>query len=127
MEEVIPQPFKVIVDYAVTPDALENTYKSLKPDDGQLIGVFGSCGGGRDKWRRPILGEIAAKYCDKIIVTTEDPYDEDPLEIIDQIAQKIEDRAEKVLDRREAIKKALGYARPGDVVVVTGKGCEQSI
>ena len=124
MEEVIFQPFKVFVDYAFTPNALEQVYKTLKPKMGRIIAVLGSCGGGRDKWKRPILGEIAARQAEKVIVTNEDPYDENPMEIINQVAKGAGDKAVKVLDRREAIRQALKSARPGDVIVITGKGCE---
>jgi UDP-N-acetylmuramoyl-L-alanyl-D-glutamate--2,6-diaminopimelate ligase len=140
MEQVISEPFKVFVDYAFTPKALENVYKTLTSqlttNNSQLICVLGACGGGRDKWKRPVLGEIAARYCNKIIVTNEDPYDEDPLEIIEQVvkgAEKIsvnqrldqhKSAVYKILDRREAIIKALKSAQAGDVVVITGKGCE---
>jgi UDP-N-acetylmuramoyl-L-alanyl-D-glutamate--2,6-diaminopimelate ligase len=124
MEEVISQPFKVFVDYAFTPNALEQVYKTLKPKQGKMIAVLGACGGGRDKWKRPILGEIAGKYCQEIIVTNEDPYDEDPMEIIEQVAKGAGLKARKISDRREAIKEALKLAQPGDVAVITGKGCE---
>ena len=138
MEEVISKPFKVIIDYAVTPDALENLYQTIKKifSPQRIIAVFGSCGGGRDKWRRPALGEIAAKYCDKIIITDEDPYDEDPYQILSMIKSGIfkSPRAAggwrsnsnfyEILDRRKAIKKSLELARPGDIVLITGKGCE---
>ncbi|MFH1462715.1 MAG: UDP-N-acetylmuramoyl-L-alanyl-D-glutamate--2,6-diaminopimelate ligase [bacterium] len=127
MEEVISVPFKVFVDYAFTPNALEQVYKTLKPSQGKMIAVLGSCGGGRDKWKRPVLGKIAAKYCDRIIITNEDPYDEDPLEIIDQVASGIknyESGIMKILDRRGAIRESLRLARPGDTVIITGKGCE---
>jgi UDP-N-acetylmuramoyl-L-alanyl-D-glutamate--2,6-diaminopimelate ligase len=136
MEEVISQPFKVFVDYAFTPAALEKVYQTLKPPKGNLrlptgqaknkkmICVLGACGGGRDKWKRPILGQIAAKYCDEVIVTNEDPYDEDPMEIIEQVAKGADDKAKKILDRREAIREALKLAKGEDVVVITGKGCE---
>ena len=124
MEEVVFQPFKVFVDYAFTPDALEKVYQTLKPKNAKMLCVLGSCGGGRDKWKRPVLGKIAAQYCDKIILTNEDPYDEDPMEIIKQVAEGAEGKAEKILDRREAIKKALKFTQTGDVVVITGKGCE---
>ncbi|MFA5355715.1 MAG: cyanophycin synthetase, partial [Candidatus Paceibacterota bacterium] len=126
MEEVISKPFKIIVDYAVTPDALEQLYQTVKEihSPSRIIAVFGSCGGGRDKWKRPLFGEIALKYCQEIIVTNEDPYDEDPMEIINQVAAGAKGKAKKILDRREAISEALKTARPGDVVVVTGKGCE---
>jgi len=126
MEEVISTPFRVIVDYAVTPDALEQLYKTIKEtySPSRIISVFGSCGGGRDKWRRPILGEIASRYCQEIIITNEDPYDEDPMEIINQIAKGVEGKPTKILDRREAIRKALQIAEQGDIVLITGKGCE---
>lgn len=127
MEKVISQPFKVIVDYAFTPNALEKVYQTLKPKSSRLICVLGACGGGRDKWKRPILGEIAAKYCNEVIVTNEDPYDEDPLEIIEQVAAGTKGKAKKILDRREAIREALKIAKSGDTIVITGKGCEPSI
>ncbi len=137
MEEVISKPFKVFVDYAFTPNALEKVYQTLtqnfNPSAAQkLICLFGACGGGRDKWKRPILGEIADKYCQKIILTNEDPYDEDPMEIIKQIEKGIKNKELgrdywKILDRRAAIKKSLELASQGDVVVITGKGCEPSI
>jgi len=131
MEMVIKEPFRVIVDYAFTPNALEKVYKFLnlqiKAQGSQMICVLGSCGGNRDKWKRPILGELASQYCDEVIVTNEDPYDEDPMEIINQVAQKAGSKTRKILDRREAIKVALGLAKKGDVVVITGKGAEPSI
>lgn len=124
MEEVISQPFRVIVDYAFTPNALEKVYQTLKPQGAKMICVLGACGGGRDKWKRPVLGKIAAKHCNEVIVTNEDPYDEDPAAIIDQVASGVGDRVHKILDRREAIKKSLELAEQGDTVVITGKGCE---
>jgi len=132
MEEVISKPFKVIVDYAFTPNALEKVYQTLKNSkfqipNSKMICVLGACGGGRDKWKRPVLGELAAKYCDEVIVTNEDPYDEDPWQIIEQVASGTKGKARKILDRREAIKAALKLAKEGDIVVITGKGCEPSI
>lgn len=124
MEEVISQPFKVFVDYAFTPNALEKVYQTLKPQNGRMIAVLGACGGGRDKWKRPVLGQIAEKYCDKVIVTNEDPYDENPMEIIEQVAKGVGNKAKKILDRREAIKESLKFAQAGDIVIITGKGCE---
>ena len=129
MEQVISEPFKVIVDYAFTPNALEKVYQTLHATrytihDTKLICVLGSTGGGRDKWKRPVLGELAAKYCDRVIITNEDPYDENPMEIIEQVAEGTKGKAEKVLDRREAIRKALGQAKLNDVVIITGKGSE---
>lgn len=131
MEEVISEPFKVFVDYAFTPNALQKVYETLKtlipkPYNlkPKLICVLGAAGGGRDKWKRPVLGEIAAKYCQEIIVTDEDPYDENPEAIINQVAGGAGEKARKILDRREAIRRALRLADEGDVVVITGKGCE---
>jgi len=128
MEEVQDKPFRVVVDYAFTPNALQKVYETLKGQvgakGGKLICLLGACGGGRDKWKRPVLGGIAGKYCKEIIITNEDPYDEDPQEIIDQVAKGAGVGALGIMDRREAIKKALSLAGPGDVVVMTGKGCE---
>ena len=132
MEIVIKEPFKVVVDYAHTPDALEKVYKTLVGHtmsnghrmSNRLICVLGSAGGGRDKWKRPELGRIVAQYCDKIILTNEDPYDEDPEEILDQIEKGIGQSTERSMDRREAIGKALGLAKSGDTVIITGKGSE---
>lgn len=120
MEEVADN---IFVDYAFTPNALEKVYSFLKPKDGKLICVLGSCGGGRDKWKRPVLGKIADSYGDEIIITNEDPYDEDPMEIINQVGEGVS-RAEKIMDRREAIRRALQLKKENDVVVITGKGCE---
>ena len=133
MEVALEAP-KTFVDYAFTPNALEQVYQTLtsdfKKDDGSLICILGACGGGRDKWKRPVLGNIAAKYCDRIILTNEDPYDEDPNEIIAQVKSGVEktgfskERIDTIIDRREAIKKGLEYARKQDVVILTGKGSE---
>lgn len=129
MEEVISEPFKVIVDYAFTPNALNKVYSTIKDNfkPNSMICVLGSCGGGRDKWKRPILGEIAEKFCDQIIITNEDPYDEDPMEIINQVFEGTKGKALKILKRREAIKKALNLAKEDDTIIITGKGCEPSI
>ncbi|KKT17592.1 MAG: UDP-N-acetylmuramoyl-L-alanyl-D-glutamate-2,6-diaminopimelate ligase [Parcubacteria group bacterium GW2011_GWB1_43_6] len=110
MEQVLKEPFKVFVDYAFTPNALEKVYQTLKPQNAKMVCVLGACGGGRDKWKRPVLGQIAAKYCDEVIVTNEDPYDEDPMAIIDQVAEGVGSKAQKILDRREAIRKSLESA-----------------
>lgn len=123
MEVVTEQPFKVVVDYAHTPDALKEVYNSL---EGDLICVLGSCGGGRDAWKRPELGEIADENCSKIILTNEDPYDEDPRKIVEEIEEGVahKQKVEIVLDREQAIKKALEQASSSDTVVITGKGSE---
>jgi UDP-N-acetylmuramoyl-L-alanyl-D-glutamate--2,6-diaminopimelate ligase len=120
--EVISQSPKVIVDYAHTPEQLEAVYKTFATE--KMICVLGSCGGGRDKWKRPVLGQIAKKYCKKIIITNEDPYEEDPMEIINQVAKTAGDNADRILDRKEAIKTAIKSASPLDVVIITGKGSE---
>jgi len=120
--EIISHDPLIVVDYAHTPDQLEAVYKSFKNKN--LVCVLGSCGGGRDKWKRPVLGEIAKKYCKDIIITNEDPYDEDPLEIINEILKTAGNNAKKIIDRKEAIKTAIKLARAEDVVIITGKGCE---
>jgi UDP-N-acetylmuramoyl-L-alanyl-D-glutamate--2,6-diaminopimelate ligase len=127
--------FSVIVDYAHEPKSLESVYKAiteskLKQEHGKLICMFGATGGGRDRWKRPVMGEIAARYCDEIILTNDDPYDEDQKNIIKEIRVGI-DRTPltkgniyEIVDRREAIRKAIALAKPGDAVVLTGKGGE---
>ena len=122
MEVVSENPIKVIVDYAHTPEQLEVVYKTFQGKN--LVCVLGSCGGGRDKWKRPVLGQLAAKYCKEIIITNEDPYDENPEEIINQVAVSAGPNASKILDRKEAIRKAIEIAKPGEVVIITGKGSE---
>lgn len=126
------QPFTVIVDYAPEPASMRQLYEAvanLTPR--MIIHVLGSAGGGRDQARRPILGRLAAERSGVVIVTNEDPYDEDPQLIIDQVAAGAAavSQAEviKILDRRQAIHEALTLARSGDLVLVTGKSCEQWI
>jgi UDP-N-acetylmuramoyl-L-alanyl-D-glutamate--2,6-diaminopimelate ligase len=127
METIIREPFSVIVDYAHTPDALEKVYKAI---EGSLICVLGAAGGGRDKWKRPELGKIAARYCKTIILTNEDPYEEDQNQILSEIESGIPNsqfplsNLHKIMDRREAIRKAISLARAGEAVIITGKGCE---
>ncbi len=130
------QSFKIIVDYAHEPAGLELVYQALKSfQPRKIISVLGSQGGGRDKRKRPILGELASRYTDYIILTNEDPYDDDPMEIINEVGQgiirnnsKIEGQHYfKILDREEALKKAIKLAAPGDIVIVTGKGSEQNM
>ena len=163
----------VVIDYAHTPESLEAVYKALKllsqeswaKSHGSvaspaLICVLGSAGGGRDKWKRPVLGKIAAQYCSTVILTSEDPYDEDPNQILSEIKSGISppkaparpsggdpplaennqpvrtdvhpggfstSNVEEILDRGEAIRRAVSYAKDGDIVVITGKGSEQWI
>ena len=127
LEEVASIPFKVIVDYAHTPDALQKVYEALSSQSfSSLICVLGSCGGGRDKWKRSELGRIADNFCRKIILTNEDPYDENPQEIIEQIEKGVQSKEKiiKIIDRKEAIRRALKIAKENDIVIITGKGCE---
>lgn len=129
------QSFKIIVDYAFEPRAMNGLYDIAKMIPHQkIIHVLGSTGGGRDKARRPLLGRIAGEKADYVIITNEDPYDEDPRIIIEQVAEganiagkKMGDNLFKILDRREAIGRALSLAKPNDLVLITGKGCEQAI
>lgn len=119
--------FKALVDYAFLPQTLRKVYETaqgkLGSADGKLICVLGATGGGRDKFKRPILGDVAAEFCSKIFITNEDPYDEDPMRIINEIAGTHNDFV-KILDRREAIKNALKSANNDDIVIITGKGAE---
>ncbi len=129
MEVVINHPFAVIVDYAHTPKSLKSVYETVKSGlRGKMILVLGSCGGGRDRWKRPIFGKIAGEYGDTIILTNEDPYDENPVAIIEQVHSGVpkdfSGHCSAVPDREKAIKKALCLACPGDAVVITGKGSE---
>ena len=118
--------FSVIVDYAHTADSLNKLYKIFKKE--KKICVLGSCGGGRDKWKRPQMGCIADAECDEIILTDEDPYDDISEEIIIDIAEGIKNKKPKIiLDRREAIKEAIMTAKKGDVVLITGKGTDPYI
>ncbi|HRY62464.1 MAG TPA: UDP-N-acetylmuramyl-tripeptide synthetase [Candidatus Paceibacterota bacterium] len=118
--------FSVIVDYAHTADSLEKVYKVFKNE--RKICVLGSCGGGRDKWKRPLMGEVADKNCDEIILTDEDPYDDDIEEIIQCVASGVKQHKPKIiLDRREAIREALRTAKEGDAVIITGKGTDPFI
>lgn len=125
----IGRPFSVIVDYAHTPDGLENVLKTAKQFvRGQLIVVFG-CGGDRDRTKRPIMGELATRYADRAIVTSDNPRSEDPAFIIGQIMAGItspEARRKTTTesDRRTAIRQALSMGQPGDVILIAGKGHE---
>lgn len=116
-----------IVDYAHTPDSLQKLYQAFK--DVKKICVLGNTGGGRDQWKRPEMGAIAEKYCDRIILTNEDPYDEDPRKIVEEMATGIEDKSklEIIMDRRLAIRTALEEAKDGDYIIVSGKGTDPYI
>lgn len=127
--------FRVIVDYAFEPVAMRALYDvvtAMKPS--RIIHVFGGTGGGRDRERRNILGQYIGERADICIVTNEDPYDDDPIAIIDEVADAVAATGKResvdlfrVPDRRDAILKALSLARAGDVILITGKGSEQGI
>ncbi|MCU0652867.1 MAG: UDP-N-acetylmuramoyl-L-alanyl-D-glutamate--2,6-diaminopimelate ligase [Candidatus Pacebacteria bacterium] len=122
---------RVFVDFAFTPNALEKVYATLRHDlegkGGKLVCLLGACGGGRDKWKRPVLGKIAAKYCNSIILTNEDPYDEEPQKIIDGVKSGVEEAGfagelAVIVDRRQAIRQAVARTGPQDIAILTGKG-----
>jgi len=118
------QSFRVIVDYAHTPDSLEKLYGFF--GGSRKICVLGAAGGGRDSWKRKEMGKIAGKNCEEIILTNEDPYDENPMEIIKEVASGIESpfKYKIIPDRREAIREALKMAERNDAVLITGKGTD---
>ena len=119
------QPFSVVVDYAHTPDGMENVLslaRNLQPR--RLITVFG-CGGDRDKEKRPIMGEIAARYSDMVVLTADNPRHENPEQIIDQIVEGMNHKTyHRIIDRHEAIEFAIQQAGEGDIVMLIGKGHE---
>lgn len=114
------------VDYAHTPDAVENVCRTMKQlcRQGRVFTVFG-CGGDRDRTKRPLMGEAAARYSDVCIVTSDNPRTEDPEQIIDEIMPGIpKEKQHRITDREEAIRAALKLARPGDCILIAGKGHE---
>jgi len=120
------QDFDVIVDYAHTPDSLKAIYEAYK--EHKKICVLGNTGGGRDTWKRPEMGKIADKYCDQIILTNEDPYDEDPRKILEEMKVGIKKKpVEIIMDRRTAIHTAISRAKSGEAVLITGKGTDPYI
>lgn len=121
----LKQDFDVVVDYAHTPGSLEALYKTFP--NRRKIAVLGNTGGGRDTWKRPIMGEIASKYCDEIILTNEDPYDENPEQIINEMLPQMTKKPEVIMDRREAIARAISKAKTGDIILITGKGTDPYI
>jgi UDP-N-acetylmuramoyl-L-alanyl-D-glutamate--2,6-diaminopimelate ligase len=119
------QPFAVLVDYAHTPDSLENVLLTARPlTDHRLIVVFGA-GGDRDRAKRPLMGAIACEHADVVIVTSDNPRSEDPEEIIGEILHGCGAGVEVEVDRRTAIDRAIAFAEEGDLVVIAGKGHEQ--
>ncbi len=128
--EVVPTPGKdytVLIDYSHTPDSLENILRTVKGFcKGRVIAVFG-CGGDRDPIKRPIMGRIAAELADLAVVTSDNPRTEDPMKIIEQILGGMEGTATPYIveeNRRKAIRWAMDEAKPGDVIVLAGKGHE---
>lgn len=126
MERIVDEPFKVLVDFAHTPDALEQALKALRPlVSGKLIVVFGA-GGDRDPAKRPMMGAAVARWAELSVVTSDNPRTEDPAKIVAQVAAGAASASRKVeiVDRREAIRWALDAAEPGDAVLLAGKGHE---
>lgn len=119
------QPFLAVVDYAHTPESLSALYSAFQKH--RKICVLGNTGGGRDTWKRPEMGRIADESCDTVILTNEDPYDEDPRAIIDQMVAGMARTPTIIMDRREAIRAALKQAHAGDAVLVSGKGTDPYI
>ncbi|MFA7302413.1 MAG: UDP-N-acetylmuramyl-tripeptide synthetase [Candidatus Paceibacterota bacterium] len=119
------QDFLAIVDYAHTPDSLAALYQAFGGH--RRICVLGNTGGGRDTWKRPEMGRIADEACAEVILTNEDPYDEDPRAIIDAMAAGMRRPPTIILDRREAIRHALSLAATNDVVLISGKGTDPYI
>src|SRR2546423_5354957 len=128
------QPFSVIVDFAHTPDSLEKVLATLRPlTAGRLMAVFGAPGG-RDVQKRPLMGRIVAQLADFCVITNDDPREEDPEAILQDIARGAEAVGKRqgqdslcILDRTQAIATAFAHARPGDTVLLAGKGHEQCI
>ncbi|MBI3282471.1 hypothetical protein HYZ70_00140 [Candidatus Curtissbacteria bacterium] len=136
MEDIkLGQPFRVIVDFAHTPNGLEEALKFLRSQktakSSKLIAVFGAAGG-RDKSKRPLMGHAADKYADVIVLTAEDPRSENAQTICEQIAGGIKNKKKNqgyfiVPDRKQAIESTVALAKPGDIVGIFGKGHEKSI
>lgn len=129
------QDFTVLVDYCPEPYSMKKMYETVAlMKKNKIIHVFGSCGGGRDVARRPVLGKLVGEKADIAIVTNEDPYNDDPEMIIDQVVlgaveagKVINETLYKIIDRQEAIKKAVNLAETGDMLLITGKGSEQAM
>ena len=121
----LPNGARAVVDFALSPDALERLYQYLRPETtGKLYGVFGAAGR-RDKEKRPILTKMATKYLDELILCQDEPYDDPEEEIYQQLEAGLKGATipwQRIEDRREAIRYALEKAQPGDVVAVTGMG-----
>ncbi|MBI4119258.1 MAG: UDP-N-acetylmuramyl-tripeptide synthetase [Parcubacteria group bacterium] len=137
MEIIQSKPYFVVVDYAHEKESITvaiNTGRNILGKNGKLILLLGAEGGGRDKTKRKVMGELAGRKADIVVISNVDPYDDDPLEIINGIAEAAiavgkKDRIDlfRIPDRKEGIACCLRLARPGDVVMITGKGAEQSL
>lgn len=129
------QPFTVIVDYAFEPQAMEQLYRVARDlKHRRVIQVLGTTGGGRDAARGAVLGEMAGRFADVVIVTDEDPYDDDPQILMERVAAGVREAGKVVardlfiqLDRRDAIRQAVTLAEPEDLLLITGKGSEQAM
>ena len=119
------QDFLAVVDYAHTPDSLRALYSAFPTH--KKICVLGGTGGGRDTWKRSEMGKIADETCEHVILTNEDPYDEDPRAVVDMIASGMRRAPEIIMDRREAIRHALSLAKKGDAVLISEKGTDPYI
>ena len=119
------QDFLAVVDYAHTPDSLQALYDAFP--NRRKICVLGNTGGGRDTWKRPEMGAIADAECESVILTNEDPYDENPENIVNAMASGMKRKPRIVMDRRDAIREALSLAKAGDVVLISGKGADPYI
>lgn len=125
---------QIIIDYAVTPDALEKLYAlitSMRVAGMRIIAILGACGE-RDRGKRPLMGKIVSAAADMVVLTNEDPYQENPERIIDEIESGLVGKEKgkeywRISDRRAAIAQALALAHPGDWIVVTGKGAEETM
>ncbi len=133
--ELVPNNLRldILIDYAVTPDSFEKLYQAVKPmqiPGTRIVHVFGACGE-RDRGKRPVMGRIASEQADIVILTNEDPYHEDPERIIDEIeagvTKKKDETYFRIFDRRTAIEKAIAMAEEGDIILVTGKGAEETM
>src|SRR6266513_1237908 len=125
--EIVPakRQFQVFVDYAHTPDALRNVLKTLRELEPHRLGVVFGCGGDRDRQKRPLMGEIVDRHADHAIVTSDNPRKEDPDKIIADVEQGFRgNRYEKMVDRTQAIDRAITLAQPRDIVLIAGKGHE---
>lgn len=120
------QDFDVIVDYAHTPDSLQKLYDVFKGK--RKIAVLGGTGGGRDRWKRKEMGAIADRECEMVYITNEDPYDEDPQQIMNDVASGVNSKKPIIIfGRQDAIKEAIKHAQVGDVILITGKGTDPFI